>query len=83
MKVPKGKPFITFQGEGMDVTKITWNDTATSSHSTFKSATVTVMALGFVARNIAFEVLILQPMNIFDKHLFPKVEGLGILHFYT
>ena len=56
MKIPKDKRFITFAGEGADKTRITWHDTSNSSHSTFKSASVSVMANGFVARNLAFEV---------------------------
>lgn len=56
VKIPKNKPFITFLGAGMNQTKITWNDTARSSNGTFRSATVSVMANGFMARNLAFEV---------------------------
>ena len=56
MKIRKDKRFITFMGEGADKTRITWHDTSNISHSTFKSASVSVMANGFVARNLAFEV---------------------------
>ncbi|MCO5590565.1 hypothetical protein L7F22_044536 [Adiantum nelumboides] len=55
VKVPKTKGFLTIVGAGMNSTTITWNDTAKSSTTTFKSATFAVMAPGFVARNIAFE----------------------------
>lgn len=55
VKIPKNKPFITFLGAGMNQTKITWNDTARISNGTFRSATVSVMANGFMARNLAFE----------------------------
>ncbi|XP_020110024.1 probable pectinesterase 8 isoform X2 [Ananas comosus] len=50
----KTKPNITFQGQGMDLTAIAWNDTANSSHGTFYSASVTVYAANFVAKNISF-----------------------------
>lgn len=55
VKIPKSKGFITLEGAGMNATTITWNDTATTSKTTFKSATFSVMATGFVARNLAFE----------------------------
>ncbi|MCO5552883.1 hypothetical protein L7F22_006402 [Adiantum nelumboides] len=55
VKIPKTKGFLTIVGAGMNSTTITWNDTAKSSTTTFKSATFAVMAPGFVARNIAFE----------------------------
>eukprot|EP00250_Pteridium_aquilinum_P003442 c13752_g1_i1 orf=72-1256(-) len=55
VKIPKDKPFITVEGAGMNSTTITWDDTATSSKSTFKSATFTVMAPGFVARDLTFQ----------------------------
>jgi pectinesterase len=70
VKVPKSKPFVTFLGEGADQTKITWHDTsASSNNSTFKSASVSVMANGFVARNLAFEV----------KGLFRESFGVSIV----
>ncbi|CAM0910994.1 unnamed protein product [Alopecurus aequalis] len=52
--VPATKPNITFQGQGFDLTAIMWNDTANSSHGTFYSASVSVFATGFVAKNISF-----------------------------
>ena len=54
--VPAAKPNITFQGQGFDLTAIIWNDTANSSHGTFNSASVSVFATGFVAKNISFMV---------------------------
>lgn len=54
--VPATKPNITFQGQGFDLTAIMWNDTANSSHGTFYSASVSVFAAGFVAKNISFIV---------------------------
>jgi pectin methylesterase-like acyl-CoA thioesterase len=54
--VPATKPNITFQGQGFDLTAIMWNDTANSSHGTFYSASVSVFATGFVAKNISFMV---------------------------
>lgn len=55
VKIPRDKPYITFQGAGKDVTKITWHDTAKKSKSTFRSATVAVMADNFIAKDLAFE----------------------------
>lgn len=55
IKIPKNKPFITLIGAGMNATTITWDDTAKSTNSTFRSATFSVMAPGFVAKNIAFQ----------------------------
>ncbi|XP_048551491.1 probable pectinesterase 8 isoform X2 [Triticum urartu] len=52
--VPATKANITFQGQGFDLTAIMWNDTANSSHGTFYSASVSVFATGFVAKNISF-----------------------------
>ncbi|XP_062191223.1 probable pectinesterase 8 [Phragmites australis] len=52
--VPATKPNITFQGQGFYLTAIAWNDTANSSHGTFYSASVSVFAAGFVAKNISF-----------------------------
>uniref|UniRef100_A0ACD6A0J0 Uncharacterized protein n=1 Tax=Avena sativa TaxID=4498 RepID=A0ACD6A0J0_AVESA len=54
--IPATKPNITFQGQGFDLTAIMWNDTANSSHGTFYSASVSVFATGFVAKNISFMV---------------------------
>ncbi|KAG8039423.1 hypothetical protein GUJ93_ZPchr0034g18707 [Zizania palustris] len=52
--IPGSKPNITFQGQGFDLTAIAWSDTANSSHGTFYSASVSVFATGFVAKNISF-----------------------------
>lgn len=52
--VPKSKPFITFLGAGSDLTTITWGDTASSSGSTFKSASVAINSDSFIARGISF-----------------------------
>ncbi|CAN6571329.1 unnamed protein product [Malus baccata var. baccata] len=52
--VPKTKPNITFQGQGYEMTAISWNDTANSSHGTFYSGSVQVSADNFVAKNISF-----------------------------
>jgi hypothetical protein len=54
--VPSSKPYITFQGQGFELTAIAWNDTAKSVNSTFRSASVAVFAAGFVAKNISFMV---------------------------
>ncbi|KAL5232272.1 hypothetical protein ABZP36_031048 [Zizania latifolia] len=52
--IPGSKPNITFQGQGFDLTAIAWSDTANSSHGTFYSASVSIFATGFVAKNISF-----------------------------
>ncbi|KAJ3693517.1 hypothetical protein LUZ60_008997 [Juncus effusus] len=52
--IPSSKSNITFQGQGFDTTAISWNDTANSSHGTFYSASVTVFAHNFIAKNISF-----------------------------
>ncbi|RWW35197.1 hypothetical protein GW17_00000040 [Ensete ventricosum] len=54
--IPKTKPNITFQGQGLYTTGIAWNDTANSSHGTFYSASVAVFGANFVAKNISFIV---------------------------
>lgn len=53
--IPSSKPYITFLGSGSDVTTITWDDTATSAGSTFKSASVAVNSDYFIARDISFQ----------------------------
>ncbi|XP_002979836.2 probable pectinesterase 53 [Selaginella moellendorffii] len=52
--IPHSKPYITLQGQGMDLTAIAWNDTANSSGRTYKSASVSVEATDFVAKNLSF-----------------------------
>ncbi|MCO5552814.1 hypothetical protein L7F22_006331 [Adiantum nelumboides] len=56
VKIPKKKPYITFQGapSGHGETVITWHDNARSAGTTFKSATVSVMSDGFIAKDITF-----------------------------
>ncbi|KAI5080893.1 hypothetical protein GOP47_0004076 [Adiantum capillus-veneris] len=53
--IPKNKPYISFIGAGSDVTTITWQDTATSAGSTFKSASVAVNSDFFIAKGISFK----------------------------
>lgn len=55
-KVVVRKPNITFQGQGLNVTMIVWNDTATTAGNTPNSASVDIDAPGFVAKNISFMV---------------------------
>nr|QIR83178.1 pectin methylesterase 20 [Cunninghamia lanceolata] len=55
VSVAESKARITFQGQGYLNTSIQWNDTANSSHGTFFSASVTVFAPNFIARNISFQ----------------------------
>ncbi|XP_058072132.1 probable pectinesterase 8 [Magnolia sinica] len=52
--VPRTKPNITFQGQGMASTAIVWNDTANSSHGTFYSSSVAIFGNNFAAKNISF-----------------------------
>lgn len=60
--VPASKPYITFQGAGRDVTVIEWHDRASDRGPngqqlrTYRSASVTVFANYFSARNISFKV---------------------------
>ncbi|KAI5072019.1 hypothetical protein GOP47_0012125 [Adiantum capillus-veneris] len=54
VKIPKKKPYITFQGAAAGETVITWHDNARSAGSTFKSASVSVMSDGFIAKDITF-----------------------------
>eukprot|EP00253_Pinus_taeda_P017179 PITA_17179 len=55
VNIPEDKPFITLVGSGAKTTIITWNDTAHSSGGTYYSATVSVYASDFVARDITIE----------------------------
>ncbi|MCO5553236.1 hypothetical protein L7F22_006757 [Adiantum nelumboides] len=55
VEIPKGKDYISLVGAGSGTTTITWDDTATSAGSTFKSASVAVNSDFFIARDIAFE----------------------------
>ncbi|XXG69042.1 hypothetical protein AAC387_Pa06g2002 [Persea americana] len=52
--VPRTKPNITLQGQGMKFTAIAWNDTANSSHGTFYSASIQVFSANFIAKNVSF-----------------------------
>ncbi|XP_031501860.1 probable pectinesterase 68 [Nymphaea colorata] len=71
--VPKTKPYITFQGEGMGVTVIEWHDRAGDRGPsgrrihTYNSASVIVLADHFSARNISFKNTAPAPM--------PGMEG--------
>ena len=60
--VPATKPYITFQGAGRELTVIEWHDRASDRGSngeqlrTYQTASVTVYANYFSARNISFTV---------------------------
>lgn len=60
--VPATKPYITFQGAGREVTVIEWHDRASDRGPngqqlrTYRTASVTVFANYFSARNISFKV---------------------------
>ncbi|KAK9275479.1 hypothetical protein L1049_022746 [Liquidambar formosana] len=66
--VPASKPYITFQGAGKDVTVIEWHDRARDRGPngqqlrTYKTASVTVYANYFSARNISFKNTAPAPM---------------------
>ncbi|KDP39870.1 hypothetical protein JCGZ_03401 [Jatropha curcas] len=66
--VPVTKPYITFQGEGRDVTFIEWHDRASDPGPngqqlrTYRTASVTVFASYFSARNISFKNTAPAPM---------------------
>ena len=60
--VPVTKPYITFEGAGRDVTVIEWHDRASDRGPngqqlrTYRTASVSVFANYFSARNISFKV---------------------------
>lgn len=60
--VPATKRFITFEGAGRDVTVIEWHDRASDRGPdgqqlrTYQTASVTVYASYFSAKNISFKV---------------------------
>lgn len=62
MVVPGTKPYITFQGAGRETTVIEWHDRACDRGAngqqlrTYQTASVTVYANYFSARNISFKV---------------------------
>ncbi|KAG8040005.1 hypothetical protein GUJ93_ZPchr2177g28968, partial [Zizania palustris] len=59
--VPATKPYITFQGAGRDVTVVEWHDRASDRGPdgqqlrTYNTASVTVLANYFTAKNISFK----------------------------
>ena len=55
MTVPAEKPFITLVGSDANNTIITWNDSAKSTAGTDFTATVTVLAADFIARQITIQ----------------------------
>lgn len=55
VKVPDSKPFITLEGAGADSTTITWGDTAETTGSLANSATISVDAMGFIARDLTIQ----------------------------
>lgn len=66
--VPASKPYITFQGEGRDVTVLQWHDRASDKGPdgqqlrTYHTASVAVFAPYFTARNISFKNTAPAPM---------------------
>ncbi|THU73268.1 hypothetical protein C4D60_Mb04t21000 [Musa balbisiana] len=71
--VPATKPYVTFQGTGRNVTVIEWHDRANDRGPngqqlrTYNTASVTVFANHFTARNISFKNTAPAPM--------PGMEG--------
>lgn len=68
--VPVTKPYITFQGAGRESTVIEWHDRACDRGPdgqqlrTYQTASVTVFANYFSARNISFKV---RNINIYGS----------------
>ncbi|GAA0176305.1 hypothetical protein Leryth_014809 [Lithospermum erythrorhizon] len=66
--VPESKPYITLKGEGRDITVIEWHDRASDRGRdgmqlrTYHTASVTVFANYFSARNISFKNTAPAPM---------------------
>lgn len=60
--VPASKPYVTFQGAGRDVTVVEWHDRASDRGAdgqplrTYNTASVTILANYFNAKNISFKV---------------------------
>lgn len=81
--VPVRKPYITFQGAGRDVTVIEWHDRASDRGPngqqlrTYRTASVTVFANYFSARNISFKVYIFTKRCRISISLYTKtIDGL-------
>mgnify|MGYP002776934392 FL=1 len=64
IRVPATKTCIRMQGEGLDITRIAWNDTAACAHGTWHSASVSIEASNFVANNISFVVTKTIPFEV-------------------
>lgn len=80
--MPVRKPYITFQGAGRDVTVIEWHDRASDrGHNgqqlrTYRTASVTVFANYFSARNISFKVYIFTKRRRINLILYTKkIDG--------
>ncbi|EFJ33967.1 hypothetical protein SELMODRAFT_167160 [Selaginella moellendorffii] len=59
--VPATKPFLTFQGAGIDRSLIVWNSTASDLGpdgqplTAYRTASVTIVGANFIARDISFQ----------------------------
>lgn len=68
--VPASKPYITFQGAGKEVTVIEWHDRASDRGPdgqqlrTYQTASVSVFANYFSARNISFKVSVITSPSV-------------------
>ncbi|KAF8379235.1 hypothetical protein HHK36_028667 [Tetracentron sinense] len=86
--VPVTKPYITFQGAGKEVTVIEWHDRASDRGPkgqqlrTYKTASVTVFANYFSAKDISFKV---RTSSLSFPLLPPQLRGnyLNAIRFYV
>jgi len=73
--VPASKPYMTFQGAGRDVTVVEWHDRASDRGPdgqplrTYNTASVTILAKYFNAKNISFKVSSIR------LHALPRPSG--------
>lgn len=82
--MPVTKPYVTFQGAGRDVTSIEWHDRAGDRGPdgqqlrTYNTASVTVLANYFAARNISFKVS--SSLYQFSQQALPLSHSLSDEH---
>lgn len=71
--MPATKPYITFHGAGRDVTVVEYHDRASDRGPdghilrTYNTASVTVFANYFSAKNISFKVRTIMLINPVDR----------------
>lgn len=87
--VPATKPYITFQGAGRHVTVIEWHDRACDRGPdgqqlrTYHTASVTVFANYFTARNVSFKVRNYSNVACLSSYLDKMVITLGLSAYPT